>query len=85
MVGDGGDRPNRPEGGSAVSPTVVMDRPRVTVQALRPLRGSLVTVRTERAAVRGLLLSCVSGSAWLVVDDADVLVGLDDIVSVDAA
>jgi hypothetical protein len=35
--------------------------------------------------VRGLLLSCVSGSAWLVVDDTDVLVGLDDIVSVDAA
>jgi hypothetical protein len=33
--------------------------------------------------LRGLLLSCVSGSAWLVVDDADVLVDLDEIVAVD--
>ena len=68
-----------------MSPTVVMERPRVTLRALRPLRGSLVTVRTASVAVRGMLLSCVSGSAWLVVDDTDVLVGLDDILSVDVA
>jgi hypothetical protein len=42
-----------------------------------------VTVRTASVVLRGLLLSCVSGSAWLVVDDADVLVGLDEIVSID--
>jgi hypothetical protein len=57
----------------------------VTLRALRPLRGSLVTVRTASVAVRGMLLSCVSGSAWLVVDDTDVLVVLDDILSVDVA
>jgi hypothetical protein len=66
-----------------MSSTLAIDRPRVTVRSLRPLRGSLVTVRTASVVLRGLLLSCVSGSAWLVVDDADVLVGLDEIVSID--
>jgi hypothetical protein len=68
-----------------MGPTVVMDRPPVTVRVLRPLRGSLVIVHTASRTLRGTLLSCVTGSAWLVVDDADVLVGLDDIVSIQAA
>jgi hypothetical protein len=67
-----------------MSSTLVMDRPRVTVRAVRPLRGTLVTVHTASAVLRGMLLSCVSGSAWLVVDDADVLVDLDEIVSIAA-
>jgi hypothetical protein len=83
MVRTGIDRAYRPEGGSAMSSALVMDCPRVTVRALRPFRGSVVTVQTASAVLRGLLLSCVSGSAWLVVDDADVLVDLDEIVAVD--
>ncbi|HEX8804991.1 MAG TPA: hypothetical protein VF743_12385 [Acidimicrobiales bacterium] len=54
----------------------------VTARLLRPLLGSLVVVRTASRTLRGTLLSCVKGSAWLVVDDTDVVVHLDEIVSV---
>jgi hypothetical protein len=57
--------------GTAVSPAV-----------LRPLLGARVIVRTASALWRGTLLSCVKDSAWFVVDDADVVVPLDDLVSV---
>jgi len=67
-----------------MSPSIaVADHP-VTARLLRPLLGSLVTVRTASRTLRGTLLSCVKGSAWLVVDDADVVVHLDEIVSVRA-
>lgn len=65
-----------------MSPTVVLDPPPVTSRLLRPLLGSLVTVDTPSATLRGTLLSCVKGSAWLVCDDVDVLVHVDKILSV---
>jgi hypothetical protein len=66
-----------------MSPTVI-EPPAVTASALRPLLGAHVVVRTATTVLRGLLLSCVRDSAWLVVDDADVVVPLDDLVSVRA-
>ena len=54
----------------------------VTAVALRPLLGSLVSVHTATRRIRGTLLSCVKGTAWLVVDDTDVVVKLDDILAV---
>ncbi len=64
-----------------MSPTVV-DRPVVTASVLRPLLGVSVVVRTASALWRGTLLSYVKDSAWFIVDDADVVVPLDDLVSV---
>jgi hypothetical protein len=65
-----------------MSPSLVMERPPVTWRRLRPLLGSLVTIRTGSQTWCGTLLSSVRDSVWLVVDDADVLVHLDDIVAV---
>jgi hypothetical protein len=62
--------------------TVAEAQPMLTARLLRPLLGSLVTVRTASGLLRGTLLSCVTGSAWFVVDDTDVVVPLDDIISV---
>ena len=67
-----------------MSPTVV-DRPVVTASVLRPLLGVSVVVRTASALWRGTLLSYVKDSAWFIVDDADVVVPLDDLVSVHPA
>ena len=64
---------------------IVIDRPVVTVSVLRPLLGDSVVVRTVSALWRGTLLSCVKDSAWFIVDDTDVVVPLDDLVSVRAA
>jgi hypothetical protein len=44
-----------------------------------------VVVRTTTALWRGTLLSCVRDSAWFVVDDADVVVRLGDLLSVRTA
>jgi hypothetical protein len=66
-----------------MSPTVA-DPPVVTSPGLRPLLGRSVVVRTASALWRGTLLSCVKDSAWFVVDDADVVVPLDALVSVHA-
>ena len=65
----------------AVSPSAV-ESPAMDVRGLRPLLGASVVVRTTTALWRGTLLSCVRDSAWFVVDDADVVVPLDDLVSV---
>jgi hypothetical protein len=54
----------------------------VTPRLLRPLLGSRVIVRTASVTLCGTLLSCVKGSAWFVVGDTDVVLHLDDIVSV---
>lgn len=53
-------------------------------RSLRPLLGAAVTVRTIAATLHGTLLSCVKDSAWLVVDDKDVVLHLDDIISIRA-
>jgi hypothetical protein len=66
-----------------MTPTTVAEaQPMLTARLLRPLLGSLVIVRTASGLLRGTLLSCVKGSAWFVVDDTDVVVALDDIISV---
>jgi hypothetical protein len=64
--------------------TVVSPRSPVTTGALRPLLGAAVVVRTLAATWRGTLLSCVKDSAWLVVDDADVVLQLSEIISIRA-
>ncbi len=61
--------------------TVAEDQP-MSTRLLRPLLGSLVNVRTASGTLRGTLLSCVKGSAWFVVEDTDVVVPLDDIISI---
>ena len=67
---------------SATMAPSVIDRPRVTAGVLRPLLGGLVIVRTASALWRGTLLSCVKDSAWFVVDDVDVVLPIDALVSV---
>jgi hypothetical protein len=57
----------------------------VSARTLRPLLGGSVVVRTAGALWRGTLLSCVRDSAWFVVDDQDVVVPIDSLVSVRAA
>jgi hypothetical protein len=64
-----------------MSPTVI-DPPAVTAHVLRPLLGARVVVRTASDLWHGTLLSYVKDSAWFVVDDVDVVVPLDDLVSV---
>jgi hypothetical protein len=66
-------------------PSIAVDHPSLTPQALRPLLGIDVIVRTPATLWRGLLLSCVKDSAWFVVDDDDVVVHLDQIQSIRAA
>ena len=61
---------------------VSLQVPGVSNRALRPLLGAVVIVRTFAATWRGTLLSCVKDSAWLVVDDSDVVVHLDEIISI---
>ncbi len=39
-------------------------------------------MRTFAATMRGTLLSCVKDSAWFVVDDSDVVLHLDEIISI---
>ena len=68
----------------AVSPSAV-ESPAMDARGLRPLLGASVVVRTTSAIWRGTLLSCVRDSAWFVVDDADVVVPLDDLISVRVA
>jgi hypothetical protein len=65
-----------------MSPTLALDLPPVTPRLLRPLLGSGVVIRTRSETLRGTLLSCVRSSAWLVIDDADRVVPLDDMVAV---
>jgi hypothetical protein len=67
-----------------MSPTAVPTPDRVTARLLQPLLGSAVVVRTGSRLLRGTLLSCAKGSAWLVVDDTDVLLHLDQIAWVRA-
>ena len=66
---------------TAVSPTV-LEPPAMTARGLRPLLGAAVVVRTTNALWRGTLLSCVRDSAWFVVNDADIVVPIGDLVSV---
>jgi hypothetical protein len=62
--------------------TLVALREPVSTRAIRPLLGAAVIVRTFAATWRGTLLSCVKDSAWFVVDDTDVVLHLDEIVSI---
>jgi hypothetical protein len=66
-------------------PSVAVDRRPLSPEALRPLLGFDVIVRTAATLWRGRLLSCVKDSAWFVVDDDDVVVHLDQIQSIRAA
>ncbi len=68
-----------------VAPPTVSPAPLMSARTLRPLLGRDVVVRTGAALWRGTLVSCVRASAWFVVDDADVVVPLEDLVSVRAA
>jgi hypothetical protein len=61
---------------------LVARREPLSTRALRPFLGAAVTVRTFAATWRGTLLSCVKDSAWFVVDDTDVVVHLDEIISI---
>jgi hypothetical protein len=61
---------------------VTLRAPGVSNRALRPLLGTGVIVRTFAATWRGTLLSCVKDSAWFVVDDSDVVLHIDEIISI---
>lgn len=48
---------------------------------LKSLTDQLVTVTTGQGQVTGVVLSCTRRSVWLVCDDVDVVVALDDITA----
>jgi hypothetical protein len=56
--------------------------PPTSSRTMRSLLGSAVVVRTIAATWRGTLLSCVKDSAWLVVNDTDVMIDNDEIIYV---
>jgi hypothetical protein len=62
--------------------TLGLDLPPVTRGLLRPLIGNGIVVRTRQEMLRGTLVSCVSTSAWIVIDDTDRVVALDDMIAV---
>jgi hypothetical protein len=62
--------------------TAIVERGPISSRALRPFVGAAVVVRTLAATWHGTLLSCVRDTAWLVVDDTDVVLRLEEIVSV---
>jgi hypothetical protein len=69
----------------SVDPTVppIRHANTVTARVLRPMLGSAVVVRTASRTLSGTLLSCVTGSAWLVADDdTDVVLRLNEVLSV---
>ncbi|HEX5366044.1 MAG TPA: hypothetical protein VFW63_05200 [Acidimicrobiales bacterium] len=68
-----------------MNPSELAPHVTVTSRALRPLLGGQVVVRTASSLWHATLLSCVEESAWLVVDDTDVVVHLGDILWVHAA
>ena len=68
-----------------MSPSVIDSPDTVTSRLLRPMLGAQVVARTASTLWCGTLLSCVKDSAWFVVDDTDVVVHIDDLVSVRAA
>jgi hypothetical protein len=55
------------------------------VERLRSLTDTDVTITTHDGGVTGTVLSCTRVSVWLVVDDLDVVVSLDDIVAITGA
>ena len=52
------------------------------VERLRSLTDADVTVTTHDGEVRGRVLSCTRLSVWLICDDVDVVLMLDDVVAV---
>lgn len=52
------------------------------VERLRSLTDTEVTLTTTDGEVTGRVLSCSRVSVWLVRDDIDVVVPLDDIVGI---
>ncbi len=51
------------------------------VTRLKSLTDHLVTVTTEHTQVTGTVLSCTRLSVWLICDDIDVVISLDEITS----
>lgn len=49
------------------------------VTQLKSLTDQLVTVTTDHGQVTGTVLSCTRLSVWLIADDDDVVVHLDEI------
>lgn len=54
----------------------------VSLHDLRLLVGSEVTAETGSGAIEGILLSCTSRSAWIVVGDVDHVVALPHLRSI---
>ena len=52
------------------------------VERLRSLTDTEVTVTTHEGHFTGTVLSCTRLSVWLVCNDDDVVVALDDVVDV---
>jgi hypothetical protein len=53
---------------------------------LRHLVGTTVTVHTDRGDLHGTLLSATRTSLWLIDDtEDDVVISVDDVVTIDAA
>jgi maleate cis-trans isomerase len=54
----------------------------ISLHDLRPLVGAEVAAETVAGAIEGMLLSCTSRSAWIVVGDLDHVVPLPHLVAI---
>ena len=52
------------------------------VERLRSLTDADVTITTADGQVRGTVLSCTRLSVWLVCDDVDIVLVLDEVIEV---
>lgn len=52
------------------------------VERLRSLVDTAVTVTTDHGSFSGAVLSCTRRSVWLICDDVDHVIAVDDILDV---
>lgn len=52
------------------------------VERLRSLTDTEVTITTDEGTFSGSVLSCTRLSVWLICDDIDLVIAVDDIVEV---
>ena len=52
------------------------------VERLRSLTDADVTITTHEGEVTGTVLSCTRSSVWLICDDVDVVLVLDEVLRV---
>ena len=63
---------------------MTLDRKLGVVERLRSLHDAEVTITTHDGSFTGTVLSCTRLSVWLISDDEDVVLAIDEISAVSA-